>query len=80
MESLTPHSFYFFGFGGLLSRPPPEGLVVVLGFPALPFDIIKRFIVMPLFLRFGIRSLGFKWTSGLTTKYIAIEILHTFPS
>ena len=76
MENLIPRSFYFFGFGGLLSRPPPEGLVVVLGFPALPFDIIKRFIVMPLFLRFGIRSLGFRWTSDLTIKYIAIEIIY----
>ena len=28
--------FYFFGFGGLLSRPPPDWLPVVLGNPAFP--------------------------------------------
>jgi hypothetical protein len=37
----TP-TLYFFGFGGLLSLPPPDGFPVVLGFPPVPlvFDIL----------------------------------------
>jgi hypothetical protein len=36
---MPPTKFYFLGFGGLLSLPPPDGLPVVLGLPPLPFAI-----------------------------------------
>lgn len=46
---LTPAFFHFLGFGGLLSRDPPDLLPVLLGFPALPllFDINLKFRLLP---------------------------------
>ena len=51
---LTPAFFHFLGFGGLLSRDPPDLLPVLLGFPALPllFDITLKFRLMPILYAF----------------------------
>lgn len=75
------HCFYLFGFGGLLSRPVPDGFPVVLGLPPLPFDIIKRFDCYASISAFRHPPPWFfKWTSGITITYIAIEIRLAFPS
>jgi hypothetical protein len=59
---LPPGLFYF--LGGLLSLPPPEGLPVVLGHPALFLHVITQtFIVTPTLFAFRLPHLSNRFSS-----------------